>query len=844
MERTEQTKRTSWAGSSASGMTARSALEMPPVLRRAAPVQPAPVATARDGAAQQEPARAMQGMQAELEALRARLADAAPRRAVVEMDRAISVLHRQVADLSGVQDAAGRAEAGLLTRELSELRAALDDLRSPQRFQALAAGLDVLSRKIELMDAKAVSPVEVARLQAQSDQLADLVRRSLSGVGVQALVERLDACSAQVSRAGEAAACKVEAATVVFESKARELLSRMDRMKPGADMAEGVALIHQRLDRFGAQLDDLSPADGRLDDRLAHLSAQLEALATKENAAVEPAAAPLVAAVEQHLLALHDRFDDTSGHLGRLDAIEAGLQDILSELHHVRLSSAEATAEAVQAVALKVSDAADGPAVVGLKRGLAALEARQNEVERRASEWLGEPFHDAALVLGRTDDGVWAPHAADVKPEAAPVPEPVVPDEDITAEPVMDEPQTGWKASPRMEPRWTPRQETPAAPKADAASGDAEFDTAFAEALNAGRPEPAPEATATSRRAGRVTEPATGTAKAGPSRPRVMRGNRVRPSRPQTNNVSWKGVAVSVLAVALVSSAGLVWMKRDALQGQASALVASMRAAAPVSVADLPEPVGPAALQTAARTGDRAAAHQVGLRYAEGMGVPTNLDAAVKWLGYAVSQGSPQAAFSLASLYESGVPNPAEAVRFYKWAAEQGHVQAMHNLAALYAKGVDGKTADWAQAIHWFHAAAGYGKRDAQHNLGVIYARGFAGQTDMKEALTWFSIAANQGDADSAQKRDELVAKMDAPEVDEVRRHAAAFRAHPVNDAVNMLASRPEWTDPDDKGKMADTSRPYPSEQNAALAPHTISSQMFSSQAMNAMSGQMVASNR
>lgn len=841
MERTERIQRTAWAGSNAAAGPARSAREMPPVMRRSAPVQPEQVSTPRDDAAS-----AMQGMRAELETLRARLAQAAPRRAVVEMDRAISMLHRQVQDISRAQGETGQAEADHLARELTDLRKALEEMRAPERFQALAAGIDVLTRKIEVMDAKAVSPVEVARLQAQSDELTDLVRRSLSGTGLQALLSRLDACSAQVARAGDVAARKVEAATAAFEHQARELLSRMDHMGQGARM--DMDQLHRRLDELGARFHNPAPADPALADHLARISRKLDALG-----ATGKATGPLTAAVEEQLRALDRRFQQTQERLGRLDGIEAGLQQVLVELQHVHASSAEATAEAVQAVALKVSDASDGPAVVGLKRGLAALEARQNEVERRASAWLGEPFHDDSLVLGRTDDGVWAPHAEDMPPPpqtdmpASGMAEAVDEEhpEPLHREPVFETREDSWHSERRTEPRWASSQSAPTAERAGELPPDAEFDAAFAEALGGGRQEPAFDSAANGPRPGRQGPAQASHNDAQSARPRVKRPVRGQKLRPRPHHVGWKGVAASVLAVALVSSAGLVWIKRDALQTHASALMDSLaaRSAGVASMADLPAPVGPAALQADARAGNLAAAHEVAVRYAEGKGTPVDLDAALKWLGYAVSKGSAQAAFTLGSLYENDVFNPAEAKRFYGWAAEQGHVQAMHNLAALHAQGINGKGADWEQAIHWFRSAAEYGKRDAQHNLGVIHARGLSGHTDLKEALNWFSIAANQGDTDSAQKRDELASRMDPALVDEVRRRVAAFRARPVNEAVNTLALRPEWADPA-ADKMAGRGRARVPAQDMTQAPRDIPAQMFSGQSINSMSGQMLASRR
>ncbi len=49
--------------------------------------------------------------------------------------------------------------------------------------------------------------------------------------------------------------------------------------------------------------------------------------------------------------------------------------------------------------------------------------------------------------------------------------------------------------------------------------------------------------------------------------------------------------------------------------------------------------------------------------------------------------------------------------------------------------------------------------RDSQFNLGVIYSRGLSGAVDRAEAWKWFSLAAAQGDTESARKREDVAAK-------------------------------------------------------------------------------------
>ena len=85
----------------------------------------------------------------------------------------------------------------------------------------------------------------------------------------------------------------------------------------------------------------------------------------------------------------------------------------------------------------------------------------------------------------------------------------------------------------------------------------------------------------------------------------------------------------------------------------------------------------------------------------------------------------------------------------------------MHNLAVMNAEGAGGGKPDYAEAAQWFRKAGQLGIRDSQFNLGILYARGLGVPQDLVQSWLWFSLAAQQGDADAAKKRDEVAAKMD-----------------------------------------------------------------------------------
>ncbi|WP_454918028.1 hypothetical protein [Xanthobacter sediminis] len=836
---------------------------------------------------------AVEALRAEVGDLRARLAGAAPRRAVVEMDRAITLLHHRVEDMreAGLGSAQGGASPGgagqggasqeemaCLAEELLELRTSLDAMRAPERFRALSAGVEMLSRKIDLLNARTVDPVEMERLQAQSAELKALVLRAVSSSGLQPIAERLAACAEQVARTSSESAQRVAEATFLFERNAEALISRVSMYEASARSARDVAThelrrdveadmhgIHHRLDQVSECLSSLVPAVG------AELGAQLGQLIERldESRGGEGAVGPLTAVVERHLLALTDRFQDAHARLERLDGIEAILSQMIDEMRQVSSTATQEAVDvavdvAVEAVSRKVSADANGPAVVGLKRGLAALEARQDEVERRASELLGEALardiEDRTVVLGRAGGDLWVPHppageafqvnenrhsdtpGQDDGDQGAGWQEPAW-QEPTWQEPTWQEPtwqEPTWQEPARQESVWEepawPQPEERDAGEADASQPAAAEDAPrhaeappveapFAEMLEPAprraayaAPQPAPEPVAAAADLGnfrpdpvapprpkKVTRGRSGPVEmqgAGrDARPRVDR-NSLGTRRPAAARFSPAVIAMAALAVLATATAATAWTHREAIVAGASQVVsqavtqvrvAAATPSAPLSTADLPAPTGPQALRTAALEGNLAAAYEVGVRFADGVGIPQDLDAGIKWLGYAVSRGFAPAAYRLGSLYENSLHNGDEAYRFYKWAAEQGNVRAMHNLAVLYSQGIDG-TPDWGEALKWFRKAANLGLKDSQHNLGIIFARGFSGTSDLAEALTWFNIAARQGDRDSAEKRDALAREADEVVLARAKKAADAFVAKPINEAANMVAVLPEWS--------------------------------------------------
>jgi localization factor PodJL len=222
----------------------------------------------------------------------------------------------------------------------------------------------------------------------------------------------------------------------------------------------------------------------------------------------------------------------------------------------------------------------------------------------------------------------------------------------------------------------------------------------------------------------------------------------------------------------------------------------------------LPDAIGGPGLRAAALKGDPTAAYEVGVRFAEGKGVASNLDEAAKWYGRAAKAGVVPAIFRLGTLYEKGLSVTKDiniARQYYLQAAERGAAKAMHNLAVLDADG-GGKGANYASAAQWFRKAAERGIADSQFNLGILYARGIGVEQNLPESFKWFSLAAAQGDADAARKRDDVAKRLDAQSLAAAKLAIQTFTPEPQpDDAINVATPAGGW---DGTPAQANTAKP------------------------------------
>ncbi len=111
-------------------------------------------------------------------------------------------------------------------------------------------------------------------------------------------------------------------------------------------------------------------------------------------------------------------------------------------------------------------------------------------------------------------------------------------------------------------------------------------------------------------------------------------------------------------------------------------------------------------------------------------------------------KGDAPAQFNLGVLYAQGLgvkKDPAMAAVWDRRAAKKGYTPAQFNLGEAYFSGV-GVAADMNKAVYWWTTAAKRHHVKAQYNLGYLYLLGKGLVKDRKQAIFWFQQAAAQSD--------------------------------------------------------------------------------------------------
>lgn len=110
-------------------------------------------------------------------------------------------------------------------------------------------------------------------------------------------------------------------------------------------------------------------------------------------------------------------------------------------------------------------------------------------------------------------------------------------------------------------------------------------------------------------------------------------------------------------------------------------------------------------------------------------------------------QGNPKACFELGGRYleGEGVPSDqARAITLFEQAAQGGVPDASFRLGKIYHDGLAGPV-DYTRALSYFTAAARAGIPEAQHNIGAMLVSARGVKRDYIEGLAWFIVAGKSG---------------------------------------------------------------------------------------------------
>ena len=129
---------------------------------------------------------------------------------------------------------------------------------------------------------------------------------------------------------------------------------------------------------------------------------------------------------------------------------------------------------------------------------------------------------------------------------------------------------------------------------------------------------------------------------------------------------------------------------------------------------------------TITRPADAEEQHCLGIMYEHGLlGSTQDLDQAFKWYTKAAVQGNPTAQYDLGIMYADGIGVPQDyalAIEWFTKSAEQGDLDAQVILGIRYENGV-GVPQDYKQAAKWYTKATEQGHSLAQSYLDDISAQ-------------------------------------------------------------------------------------------------------------------------
>jgi Sel1 repeat len=157
-----------------------------------------------------------------------------------------------------------------------------------------------------------------------------------------------------------------------------------------------------------------------------------------------------------------------------------------------------------------------------------------------------------------------------------------------------------------------------------------------------------------------------------------------------------------------------------------------------------------------ANAGDSVAQYEMGLRYADGEGVPQNYRDAMAWFAKAAENGNDKAQWKLGLGYMKGIGVPhdeREAVVWFKRAANHGNVRAQSALSDAYLSG-RGIPRDYVRAYTWSAISAGLREND-NDQLSLIGSQMTAGELEdaRRRISIWWERHSSKTDMPASSQR-------------------------------------------------------------------------------------------
>lgn len=317
------------------------------------------------------------------------LAELAPRRAVEELERAVSLIAQRL-------ERQGSSEANVeIVRTLAGLRDVMEDLRPPESPEAVEREIEALSRKLDIISAKTVDGATIARLQAQTAEIRDLIGRALSNDSVRMLAEQVALLVGKIEHFANPDERLAHEVVEALGRRIDQLAARIDTYAAatGNDPAPFDDILRRLDELHGAVAGAARVAPDGMETLFDGLMERVERMARPDTAL-----GGSVEALSRQIASIADRISANDSRFEQLTGIERALGDLFVQMEEARASAIAAAEHSARSAAAEYAGGStpnDGMALI--QRELADLGVRQENSERRTYDTL-EAVHE---TLGR-----------------------------------------------------------------------------------------------------------------------------------------------------------------------------------------------------------------------------------------------------------------------------------------------------------------------------------------------------------------------------------------------------------------------------------------------------------